>query len=351
VPSQQIVGATSYAECADRARFARATLQGSFAVGAVVRHREARSRLTPKKTQSESAVATATKARGAAARAVGSVQRPVLAHAAAAPKVVKDDATTEGVLARVIRLSQATLTSKAPPSKAPPAELRDAEAPVDAGVAVTSEQQPNEARASLEKALESLDSEVALKLRTLMIAGRDGKSIGDVNVNLTLDDSKAAFAAAAVDTSQNGPLLADYLRRGHALACATALDLERPLASWSSAASHTLDERAWLSFGKQLAKAELDDWQCLAFVEANQAITRLYLRLQGHAWWSFQAVLDRPSAASVEKHERTLSSRRSKGLATRSLSSLVSRLASTEGRALRRAARAIRARVGDSIAT
>jgi hypothetical protein len=282
-------------------------------------------------------VATPTKARAATARAVGPAQRPVLANAATALKAAKDEATCEGALARVIRLAQATLP-----------ELREngGDGPVNAAVTLV----PSEARKSLEKALDSLDSEVALKLRTLMIAGRDGKSIVDVNVNMTLDDSKAAFSTAAADASQNGPLLADYLRRGHALACATALDLERPLASWSAAASHTLDERAWLSFGKQLAKAEPDDWQCLAFVEANQAISRLYLRLQGHAWWSFQAVLDRPSAAAVEKHERTLSSRRSKGLATRSLSPLVSRLLATEGRALRRAARAIRARVGESIA-
>jgi hypothetical protein len=249
--------------------------------------------------------------------------------------VVKDDTTAEGTLARVIRLAQALM---------PRGDKADAAASTAAAV-------PNEALAALKKALEGLDSEVALKLRTLMIAGRDGKNIGDVNVNLTADDSNAAFATAALDASQNGPLLADYLRKGHALACAAGLDLERPIAAWSSTTSHSLDERAWLSFGKQLAKAELDDWQCLAFVESdNQSISRLYLRLEEHAWWSFQAVLDRPSSAAVEKYKRSLSSRRSKGLATRSLTSLVSRLSAAEGRALRRAARAIRARVGEATA-
>ena len=207
------------------------------------------------------------------------------------------------------------------------------------------------ARQSLEQALEGLDAETALKLRTLMIAGRDVKSISDVNTNMTLADSKSAFAAAALDASQSGPLLADYLRRGHALACATALDLERPLAGWLSLVPGNLDERAWLSFGKQLAKADPNDWQCLAFVDAGSGgISRLYLRLEEHAWWSFQSIMDRPSAASVEKQRRALSSRRSKGMMTQSLSAIVAKLSLTEGRALRRAARAIRARVGEAAA-
>jgi hypothetical protein len=295
--------------------------------------------MTAKKKQSDPAVATATKTRAVAARTSAPARPPVAV-------VVKDEATVEGALARVIRLAQALLP------RGDKAEARGdkagdkAEAPADA-VATPAP----EALGALKKALGALDSEVALKLRTLMIAGRDGKSIGDVNVNLTIDDSNAAFATAALDASQNGPLLADYLRKGHALACAAGLDLERPIAAWSSTTAHSLDERAWLSFGKQLAKAELDDWQCLAFVESdNQSISRLYLRLEEHAWWSFQAVLDRPSAAAVEKYKRSLSSRRSKGLATRSLTSLVSRLSAAEGRALRRAARAIRARVGEAAA-
>ena len=302
--------------------------------------------LTIKKTQSESATKAQRGASGTAAPAL----RPLPANGSAAPKE-KEKATCEGALRRVIALAQATLqeSRSGEPRGAQPAEPSGA-GPVSVPGPTKSGRATQE-QATLEQALEGLDSEVALKLRTLMIAGRDGKTIGDINVNLTLDDSKGAFAAAAVDTSQNVPLLADYLRRGHALACAAALDLERPLASWGGSKALSLDERAWLSFGKQLAKAGVDDWQCLAFVDGNQCVSRLYLRLQGHAWWSFQAVLDRPSAAMVEKHERSLSSRRSKGLSTRSLSALASRLASIEGRALRRAARAIRARVGEASAS
>lgn len=273
-----------------------------------------------KKKTTKAAAPVATSARAAGAGAVS-------------PVVLADKAITEAALRRVIQLALAMLPDPRDAAKAEPQEA----------AAV-----PNEARRSLERALDDLEPEVALKLRTLMIAGRDGKSIGDVNVNMTLDDSKAAFAAAALDTSHNGALLADYLRRGHALAWATALDIERPLASWAETMPHTLDERAWLSFGKQLAKSEPGDWQCLAFLDARtQGISSLYLRLAEHAWWSFQAVLDRPSAAAVEKHQRALTSRRSKGVAARSLASVASQLSSAQGRALRRAARAIRARLGE----
>jgi hypothetical protein len=283
----------------------------------------------PKKKRSDAAVATVTKARDTALSTAAERRPPSGSEASA------NAATCEGALARVIRLAQAMLPSAhdgdGNTAVAPPTSSSDG------------------ARESLEKALGELDSEVALKLRTLMIAGRDGKSITDVQVNMTIGDSRAAFAAAALDTSHNGPLLADYLRRGHALACATALDLEEPLAGWASDGTSTLDERAWLSFGKQLAKAAPDDWHCLAFVESEtQSISRLYLRLDEHAWWSFQTVLDRPSSAVVEKEKRTLTSRRSKGLATHSLAALVSRLSAAKGRALRRAARAIRARVGEA---
>lgn len=224
----------------------------------------------------------------------------------------------------------------------------------------------------LRQTLENLEPETALKVRTLMIAGRDRQDVATVRLSMSLDDSEAAFAAAARDASENGPLLADYLRRGHALACAAAIDIERPIANWAPAAEMTLDERAWRSFGRQLASSEPDDWQFLGCVEPGaQEITRLYVKLLDNAWWSFQSVLDRPSVASVTKEKRSLSSRRSKGVIASSLSVLATRLAasngassngakvtsarsagsaSAQGRALRRAARAIRARVGQQSA-
>ncbi len=203
------------------------------------------------------------------------------------------------------------------------------------------------AREQLNTALRELEPEVALKLRTVMIAGRDGQSIGAVNVNLSLSDAEAGFAAMAADSGENGPLLVDYLRRGHALACAAGINLDGPLADWQSHASDDLDERAWLSFGKQLANSQPADWQCLGIVETgSQELNKLYLKLGDHAWWSFQAVLDRPTLAGVEKERRSLAKRRLKGVSTSNLEGLVGKLGVAQGRALRRAGRAICARVG-----
>lgn len=258
--------------------------------------------------------------------------------------------TFEEVLANLIQVAQGTL-GETKPQKVSPAGTDEARA---------SEVTPQR---RLRQALEGLEPETALKVRTLMIAGRDRQDVATVRLSMTLDDSEAAFAAAARDASENGPLLADYLRRGHALACAAAIDLERPIANWAPAAEMTLDERAWRSFGRQLASSEPEDWQFLGCVEPGaQEITRLYVKLLDNAWWSFQSVLDRPSVASVTKEKRSLSSRRSKGVIASSLSVLATRLAATgggkvpparstgsssgQGRALRRAARAIRARVG-----
>jgi hypothetical protein len=171
--------------------------------------------------------------------------------------------------------------------------------------------------------------------------------VHSVKINMTLGDGDAAFEAAASDSSENGPLLAEYLRRGHALACAAGLDLERPIAGWA-VGEHNLDERAWLSFGRQLAQSQPDDWQCLTFAATGtQEVNKLYLKLGEHAWWSFQALLDRPSAAAVNKQKRALTRGRSKAISTPSLKAVAPRLLVAEGRALRRAARAIRARVGE----
>ncbi len=270
-----------------------------------------------------------------AAVSPAAVSRGVRAVPVATAPAVRES-SFEAVLGRVVRLAHggtaqalSVAGEKAPVASATPA-------------AQATPQQ------SLALALEGLDPELALKLRTLAVAGRDGQNITAVQANVARAD--AAFTTAAGGSSEDRALFADYLRRGHALACATGLDLEKPVAGWSSTGPQSLDERAWLSFGKQLAGSQPDDWQCLAFVEPGaQQISKLYLKLGEHAWWSFQAVLDRPSAAAVDKQKRALASRRSKGVATASLKAVVQRLSGTEGRALRRASRAIRARVGDLV--
>lgn len=234
--------------------------------------------------------------------------------------------TFEGTLRYVIGLADAVSLEQSAPAPAAGSE-------------------PSAAAALLTKALTELGPEVAVKLRTLMVAGRDGRGVTAVHV-----DAKPAegdSGAAAADLSANGPLLADYLRRGHAMACATGFDLEKNIAAWPSSSPHTLDERAWLSFGVQLAKSQPDEWTCVGFVGADaRLLTKLYLRLGEHAWWSFRSLLDRPSTAVVDKEKRVLSKSRSKGLTTASLKLMADRSCGTEGRALRRAVKAIRARVG-----
>jgi hypothetical protein len=272
--------------------------------------------------------------------------------------IAKDESTCEAALKRVIGLARALPPGAVPvdavPADAAPMQKQAVQAKPEqvASRSASGEGAPSsQARQSLQAALDGLDSEVAQKLRTLFLAGRAGTSIGDANTDGPESDAKSALAAAALDGSTDGPQFADCLRRGHALACATAIDVERPFAGWSSTAPHSLDERAWLSFGKQLAKSEPSDWQCFALMQANtQAISRLYLRLADHSWWSFQALLDRPSVAVVESQRRTLARRRSKSLSTASLATLVSALSTVQGRALQRAARAIRARVGEAAA-
>jgi hypothetical protein len=203
------------------------------------------------------------------------------------------------------------------------------------------------AREQLAATLRELDPETALKIRTLMLAGKDGQIV----TGGTVADAGADIASMA-DSVENGPLLAEHLLRGHAIACAVGIDLDRPLAEWQSRAADGLDERAWLSFGKQLASSGPGDWQCLAIVEAGtQGLSKLFLKLGDRAWWSFQAQLDRPTLAGVEKERRALARRRLKSIPSNTLETLVGRLGTAQGRALRRAGRAIIARVGQSSAT
>lgn len=199
------------------------------------------------------------------------------------------------------------------------------------------------AQQRLALALHNLEPELALKVRTLMVAGRDGQSIHSVKIHLTLADGSSTFQAAANDTSENGPLLAEYLRRGHALAQASGLDLERPIAGWARAEASRA-ERDWQRFGRQLAQSHPDEWQCwLVAGVAPDRHGQLYLQHPEHGSWSFHAGLDRAEPAALAGLAR---SAEGEGIATRSLGALVPRLRKAQGVALRRAARAICARVG-----
>jgi hypothetical protein len=201
------------------------------------------------------------------------------------------------------------------------------------------------AQQQLTQALRGLEPELALKVRTLMVAGRDGQSIHAVKIHMTLADGTSGFHAAADDISENGPLLAEYLRRGHALAHASGLELERPIAGWASA-DGSRAERDWQRFGRQLAQSDPNDWHCL-LVTAPSAEhgSQLYLQHAEHGSWSFHARLIRTEPGGLEGLQHG-SRAGSLSVSTRSLGALVPRLRKAQGLALRRAARAICARVG-----
>jgi hypothetical protein len=156
----------------------------------------------------------------------------------------------------------------------------------------------------------------------------------------------------AGDSGDNGPLLIEYLLRGHAIACAAGLDLERSFTDWQARSADDVDERAWLSFGRQLAKSLPQEWQCLGIVDrGSRRLGKLYLKLGDRAWWSFQALIDRPTRTDMMKAEKGMGRRCAHAISTNSLDLLLGELEGVSGRALQRAGRAIRARVGASAAT
>jgi len=188
--------------------------------------------------------------------------------------------------------------------------------------------------------LRDLPPEARSKLRIIMTAGRDGVSLSSAHASV----SAAPPGLGASELESAGGELGDYLARGHAIACATQFQLDAGLDRWSASESGELEERVWLRFGKQLAASPLEEWECLGAVgTSGDRLTQLYLRLGKAVWWSFGAVLDRPSPETVRKDGRGRSSRHSKlGL----LRKVAERRCEPDRRALRRALRAIRARTG-----
>lgn len=202
------------------------------------------------------------------------------------------------------------------------------------------------AREELRCALANVEPDVVVKLHSLMLTGKGGQSFGTASAEPSADEARAALMTMA-DAGEGGPGLIEHLRRGHALACAANMKLDEPLSEWHAQAPRDLDERAWLSFGKQLASSHPDDWRCLGILNPRtKGLDKLYLKLGDSAWWSFQTVLDRPTLAGVESARRALAKRHSKGISTSTLQAVVGQLAGARGRALRRASKAIYARVG-----
>jgi hypothetical protein len=206
--------------------------------------------------------------------------------------------------------------------------------------------EPLPAQDALTLVLKGLAPDAALKLRTLMLAGRDARELTFIQGALTQAEQDPVFAA--LDLGRNAPQLSEYLRRGHAIACATRFDLEIPIAQWTLADRPPLGERVWLRFGKELATSAPDTWECLGVLGSTRAklLTKLYLRVGKETWWSFGSVIDRPSPAVVKAQQKARAGRGATKLGGGLLRDVIKYECEPDKRALRRAIRAIQARLG-----
>jgi len=196
---------------------------------------------------------------------------------------------------------------------------------------------------ALAHALGDLELDSALRLCALARAGRDARDLAATRAAMEADgvDSTSALA----ELVGHGPPLDEHLRRGAAIALATGFDLEKPFSAWPVGATLDLEARAWLSFARELAHSPATDWQCLAMFEsrARRRIAKLYLRAPNHQWWSFRRLLDRPSPLFVDRERKRGVAA---GVTSGTLDSMAGQSCESGLQALRRALRAIRARLG-----
>lgn len=204
------------------------------------------------------------------------------------------------------------------------------------------DQLPTPALEALRLFVRSLDGETRSKLRAVMRAGRNAEPL---QVALAAISAEDANADGELDPFARGAAALQDLQRGHAVACATGFDLELELAAWSAVGKHeSLDERVWLRFGRELARSDIGEWSCFALVDARDQLETLYLGRGQNSWWSFSAVIDRPSERALGL-ARTTRSRRSR-VVTLSLQAALGRSCLRSQRAVRRASMALSARLG-----
>lgn len=204
---------------------------------------------------------------------------------------------------------------------------------------------PSPAFDALKLFVRSLDRETQDKMRALIRAGRDAQTLPAALASLTAErtsESTSTPELFARDTTE----LQD-LQRGHAVACATGFDLELDLTVWGKVGEpQSLDERVWLRFGRELARSRIEEWACFAVVDARDRLEKLYLRRGKCPWWSFAALIDRPSerALRVPRGARTGRSR----LVVLPVQTALGRSYHKNLGALRRASMAVSARFGKS---
>ena len=190
------------------------------------------------------------------------------------------------------------------------------------------------ARLELAQLIKALDPGSRGKLVALMSAGKNAQAISAVLPEPGTESAPEPFSGASIRD----------LQRGLGIARATAFDLEQPLEAWARArAKAGVEERVWLSFGKELARSTAAEWTCLVAVSPGDALDKVYLRRGDGAWWSFGASLERPPGSEVAR----LSGKQPKGrrkLSVLPLGAIVPARCRADRSVLRRAAAALSAR-------
>lgn len=282
--------------------------------------------------------------RASAGRAAAAPQAlKAIAVPQALPDAIADSATPgstrwsfDGVVRRVLGFSRAAEVEAAVPGRR--AAYRAAAAVV-AGEANAA----SPAFDALNVFVRSLDDETRGKLQTVMHAGREAQALPDAVTSLAAAPGAAAIRAA--DLFATGSAAFQDLQRGHAVACATAFDLELKLARWGKVKERgSLDERVWLRFGRELARSRVEEWSCHAVVDSREQLEKLYLRCGENPWWSFGALIDRPSARELGGL-RAAKKGRSR-VVSLSLQAALARSCRADLRAVHRASMAVSARLG-----
>jgi hypothetical protein len=261
----------------------------------------------------------------------------------ALPDAIADSATPgstrwsfDGVVRRVLGFSRAAEVEAAVPGRR--AAYRAAAAVVAGEASATSP-----AFDALNLFVRSLDDETRGKLQTVMHAGREAQALPDAVTSLAA--APGAVETRAADLFATGSAAFQDLQRGHAVACATAFDLELKLARWGKVKERgSLDERVWLRFGRELARSRVEEWSCHAVVDSREQLEKLYLRCGENPWWSFGALIDRPSARELGGL-RAAKKGRSR-VVSLSLQAALARSCRADLRAVHRASMAVSARLG-----
>lgn len=190
--------------------------------------------------------------------------------------------------------------------------------------------------------VQGFDAVTLSKLAILISAGREARDIAEAQPD-------PAKTPSALELLEPGSF--EELQRGLAIANATQFDLELGLPSWSSRVGRKLEieERVWLRFGRELAQSSAAEWACLVSTGAGDTLDKVYLRRGDGAWWAFGASLERPAKSEIAK----LKGKQPKGrrkLASLPLGAIVPRRCGPDRRALHRAASAVSACFGSSVA-